>query len=1369
MSPFMTVSANNGTWVSTKSSFTFTMPDWVVSLFAESETNPYTIKFHGNGNTNETTMPDLPMHYDVSENLTTNTFEKIGYTFQGWSENSWATVQTWTDWQSVKNLTEVESWVVDLYAIWKANTYQVRFDLNQEWDSDNLNIATGTMANLDLAYDTTGTLTSNAFVRTWYDFAGWALSSNWDVVYSNGWKVFNLTTTSWAVVPLYAKWTAKSGIDYTVNHYLYDLNDANPVLTGTDNLKAVTYTEVTPPTHHYTGFIAPATQTVYVKWNGSTVINYYYTRNSYTLSFNTTGSAVASKTYKYEEPFGELSGSLQSWYDFNGWLSGTTLVNENSTMPASNLELSASWTARTDTKYHVYHYLKDIGTDTYTFSWVLTQELSWETASTLVLSGHKKTLEGFTYLTWATTSWSTLPENPVATTTIAKDWSTNIYLYYTRNIHTVTMNTSIGIDSVATETQNVEYGDTVTLWATVNNCYTWSKWTGESEETNKNYSFTMPDHNVTYTANATINSWDLTVTNDKWANVSETEVRKYNCWEIVNLRASVLSGYTWKQWSISGLEGISTSWDIITSFTMPNNAVSAKAEVTKNTDTVYKVRHEMETLNHTYDTGTQETNVNTIIEVFTWETDSSITPALKNLTWFTAPATQTTTIEGDGSTVVTYKYTRNSYPLTLHTSKGVKSVHWSWSYLYQQEVNVSAILFSGYENLAWIWDKTGASFTMPSTGVDMTATATAHVYTISYNVGSGTISWETTSYTVEDDDITLVKPTRTGYTFEWWTGTDVDTATETVVITGGSLGDRSYTANWIANDVKITVKHYKMLVNWTYASEPDDVVDTQKWKSDTTITADLKDYGPGFKQPQAKTVYVKPDGSAEVEYQYERNQFNVTLTALTWVKDLQWAGSYYYDASVTLSWALKDGYKNLTWTGDYQTSIFNMPSGHVAVSAYATPITYTITFDSKSGTAIADKTYNVETPDFILDEPTRVGYTFQGWTGMDLTVPTKNLKITQGSIGNRYYEAVWSADKVKVTIIHKRMNLNGTYDESWELVETIENTTDYSADQENAIIYALTKYGDWFEVPENVNKDKIAADGTTTVTIYYPRKHFNANFNALTWVKDLVGSGSYFYWTRVSLTGSLVDWYTGFTYSGYTTESGFTMPAENVLVEAYATPITYTITYDSQGGTEIADTTYNVETPDFTLAKPSKTWYDFAGWTGSNGTVAQENVVIAKWTIGDKHYVANWSPRNDTNYVIHHYVKEVGKATYAEQTGVIDELTGTTDATLVFNNLKKTLPCATYSSGSLSGTTSWPGVIATETTIKPDGSTHIYLYYTRNTHNVNLDKDANIVSVTWSGNYECGAKVTVSATPNNWYHFKQWLNRSGAGKTIVEE
>jgi len=72
----------------------------------------------------------------------------------------------------------------------------------------NANGGTGTMANQSFTYGTAKALTANAFTRTGYVFQGWATSASGGKVYNDKQKVQDLTTTSGAVVNLYAVWKA---------------------------------------------------------------------------------------------------------------------------------------------------------------------------------------------------------------------------------------------------------------------------------------------------------------------------------------------------------------------------------------------------------------------------------------------------------------------------------------------------------------------------------------------------------------------------------------------------------------------------------------------------------------------------------------------------------------------------------------------------------------------------------------------------------------------------------------------------------------------------------------------------------------------------------------------------------------------------------------------------------------------------------------------------------------------------------------------------------------------------------------------------------------------------------------------------------
>ena len=78
-------------------------------------------------------------------------------------------------------------------------------------------------------------------------------------------------------------------------------------------------------------------------------------------------------------------------------------------------------------------------------------------------------------------------------------------------------------------------------------------------------------------------------------------------------------------------------------------------------------------------------------------------------------------------------------------------------------------------------------------------------YNISYDLVGGSVSTSNpSSYTIESNNITLNNPTKAGYTFTGWTGSNGSSPNKTVTIIKGSTGNKSYTANWEASTYTIT-------------------------------------------------------------------------------------------------------------------------------------------------------------------------------------------------------------------------------------------------------------------------------------------------------------------------------------------------------------------------------------------------------------------------------------------------------------------------------------------------------------------------------------------------------------------------------------
>ena len=157
---------------------------------------PYTVKFNANGGTG--TMANESFVYGTAKALTINAFTRTGYIFVGWATSSSATTSTYDDGETVNNLTTTSGGTVNLYAVWQANTYTVKF---------NKNGGTGTMANESFTYGVAKALTANAFQRVNYKFVGWATTASaTSATYTDKQSVSNLTATPDGTVNLYAVW-----------------------------------------------------------------------------------------------------------------------------------------------------------------------------------------------------------------------------------------------------------------------------------------------------------------------------------------------------------------------------------------------------------------------------------------------------------------------------------------------------------------------------------------------------------------------------------------------------------------------------------------------------------------------------------------------------------------------------------------------------------------------------------------------------------------------------------------------------------------------------------------------------------------------------------------------------------------------------------------------------------------------------------------------------------------------------------------------------------------------------------------------------------------------------------------------------------
>ncbi len=299
----------------------------------------YTVVFNGNGSTSGS-MSNQAFEYSVSQNLTTNAFSRTGYTYNGWNTKANGSGTSYTDGQSVSNLTTTDGGTVNLYAQWTAHHYSVRFNGNGS--------TSGSMSNQGFTYDVAQNLTNNAFTRAFtvtynYNggtgsnnnatatatFNGWATSAGGSKVYNNQQSVSNLTATNNGIVDLYANWT--------------DNSVTLPTPTKTGYTFAGWYSDeglTVKVGDAGKGYTPNANISLYAKW----------TLVTYTITYNLNGGSVATAnptTYDVETATITLNNPTKTGYTFLGWYTNSNFTGTAVTTIAhgstGDVELWAKW------------------------------------------------------------------------------------------------------------------------------------------------------------------------------------------------------------------------------------------------------------------------------------------------------------------------------------------------------------------------------------------------------------------------------------------------------------------------------------------------------------------------------------------------------------------------------------------------------------------------------------------------------------------------------------------------------------------------------------------------------------------------------------------------------------------------------------------------------------------------------------------------------------------------------------------------------------------------------------------------------------------------------------------------------------------
>ena len=221
---------------------------------------------------------------------------------------------------------------------------------------------------------------------------------------------------------------------------------------------------------------------------------------------------------------------------------------------------------------------------------------------------------------------------------------------------------------------------------------------------------------------------------------------------------------------------------------------------------------------------------------------------------------------------------------------------------------------------------------------DSTCTATFSMadYKITYHLDGGTLEvGNPSSYSIESEDIILNNPIKEGYNFLGWSGSNGDIQ-KNVTIPTGSTGNKSYTANWEAKQYNVTLtRSNNGVINTTdikvgYGSSNNFAVTPSKGYSLESVSC-----------TNGYTASVKEGEENTVEVFNNNNDSDSTCTAT-----------------------------------------FSMAS-------------YTITYNLDGGVVSTENptSYTIESENITLNNPTKEGYNFIGWSGSNGSNQTRQDKL----------------------------------------------------------------------------------------------------------------------------------------------------------------------------------------------------------------------------------------------------------------------------------------------------------------------------------------------------------------------------------------
>ena len=303
------------------------------------------------------------------------------------------------------------------------------------------------------------------------------------------------------------------------------------------------------------------------------------------------------------------------------------------------------------------------------------------------------------------------------------------------------------------------------------------------------------------------------------------------------------------------------------------------------------------------------------------------------------------------------------------------------------------------------------------------------------------------------------------------------------------------------------------------------------------------------------------------------------------------------DTDTYFMWLGSDG--NLYAPGD------RFPADVTTLTVKWTAPTYAVTLNTNGGTInngnVTSYTYGVGAKLPTADDMTYTGHTFKGWYDNKNLTGSPVTAIGGTETGNKEYWTKWEINQYTITF-----DTNGGS-------EIAPITQDYGTAitaPANPTRKGYTFKGWDKEIPETMPAENMTVKAQWEINQYAITFDTNGGSKIAPITQD--------YGTAITAPADPTR--KGYTFKGWDKEIPKTMPAENITVKAQWEINQYTITFDTNGGSEIAPITQDYSTAITAPADPTRKGYTFKGWDKEiPKTMPAENITItARWRDTEK-------------------------------------------------------------------------------------------------------------------------------------------------------